>query len=456
MTKPVILCIDDENIILNSLKAELRIALDATFLIEVAESGSEALDIIDELLEQGYEIPLVISDYIMPEMKGDEVLIKIHQRCPRTCKIMLTGQSSLEGITNAINHASLYRFIAKPWSPNDLAITVKQAVKSYYQDTELETKNKELATLNASLEQKVLERTQEIEKMLVQAQEHKKIIEQKNEDITASIQYARRIQTAVLPPNELIYELLPEHFILYTPRDIVSGDFYWIERVPEKFIYQEDIERRVQVITGFQNEKIVIAAVDCTGHGIPGAFMSLVGNDQLNTIIMHDDVIEPDKILAELHQNIRQVLRQEETHNNDGMDISLCVIDVEDKYLEFSAARNPMIYIQNGEMYVIPANKFSIGGHGAYNHNHSQIIKHKISIAEPTYCYMFSDGFQDQFSSHTGKKFGIRQLRELLLSIHQLPFPEQKIKLEEALKNWMGTEKQIDDILLVGFKCHAK
>ncbi len=454
MAKPVIICIDDESIILNSLKSELRNILDATFLIELAESGQEALDIVDELLEQGYEIPLVISDYIMPEMKGDEALIKIHEKSPYTCKIMLTGQSSLEGITNAVNHASLYRFIAKPWSSNDLAITVKQAIKSYYQDAELETKNKELAELNASLEQKVNDRTQEIEAMLDQVNEQNKIIHQRNEDITDSIQYARRIQTAILPPRELINNLLTENFIFYVPRDIVSGDFYWVEKVPEKFIYEEDTNRRVQVITNFQNEKIIVAAVDCTGHGIPGAFMSLVGNDQLTTIIMHDNIVETDKILASLHQNIRRVLRQEETRNNDGMDIAICAIDMDGGYLEFSGARNSLIYIQNGEMQIALANKFSIGGYNSAT-EYPHITKHKIEIREPTWCYIFTDGFQDQFSSDTGKKFSIRQLRETLLAIHQLPFPEQKKKLGEVLITWMGSEKQIDDILIIGFKCHA-
>jgi len=453
MPKPVILCIDDESIILNSLKAELRITLDAAYLIEVAESGTEAIDILDDLLEQGYEVPLVISDYIMPEMKGDDVLIAIHKKSPNTRKIMLTGQSSLEGIANAINHASLYRFIAKPWSPSDLSITVKQAIKSYYQDTELESKNKELAALNSSLELKVQERTKQIEDMLEEVHKQKEIIEQRNEDVTASIQYARRIQKAVLPQEEQIKDLLPEHFICYKPRDIVSGDFYWVEKVPEKFIYETDKERRVQVITGFQNEKIIIATVDCTGHGIPGAFMSLVGNDQLNTIILRDDIVEVDKILAELHKNIRQVLRQQETLNNDGMDMSICAIDMENKYIEYAGARNPMLYVQNGEIHTAIANKFSIGGYGGHELTH--VIKHKIAIDIPTYCYMFSDGFQDQFSSHTGKKFGVKQLRELLLSIHHLPFSTQKKVLNNTLNEWQGTEKQIDDILVIGFKCYA-
>ena len=163
MKKPVVICIDDESIILNSLKIELRTAAGADFLIETAESGQDALEIAQELLDDGVPIPLVISDYIMPEMKGDEALIKIHALSPKTLKIMLTGQSSLEGITNAINNANLYRFISKPWSSNDLIMTVKQAIKSYQQDREIEQTNKALAELNASLEQKVILRTQEIE-----------------------------------------------------------------------------------------------------------------------------------------------------------------------------------------------------------------------------------------------------------------------------------------------------
>jgi two-component system, sensor histidine kinase and response regulator len=151
MREPVILCVDDEISILDSLKAELRDSLGGNFIIETAEDGRDALEIIEELTNDGYDIPLVISDYIMPKMRGDELLIKVHQKYPKILKIMLTGQASTEGVTNAVNQANLYRFIAKPWDKDDIALTIKEAVKSYFREEELEIKRNQLIEANERL-----------------------------------------------------------------------------------------------------------------------------------------------------------------------------------------------------------------------------------------------------------------------------------------------------------------
>ena len=241
MQKSVILCIDDESIILRSLRTELRDAFSQeAIFIEVAESGQEALEIVQELKEDNYQLEVVICDYIMPDIKGDEVLVQIHQTFPDARKIMLTGQSSLEGITYAINHANLYRFIAKPWDPEDMLLTVKEAVKSYRRDIYIARQNQELATLNAQLEEKVKERTQELERANIELNvaintlhEQKQIIEKKSTNITSSINYALQIQKAILPPEETLNDCLGEHLIIYRPRDIVSGDFYWCEKMEE-------------------------------------------------------------------------------------------------------------------------------------------------------------------------------------------------------------------------------
>jgi class 3 adenylate cyclase len=152
MTKQVIICIDDEINVLDSLKIELLDALDKNYLIEIAESGEEAVELVEELLKDGYEIPLVISDYIMPDLKGDEVLKRIHLLSPKTLKVMLTGQSAIEGIANAINYAKLYRYISKPWDTHDMKLTVKEAINSYFQDQKLEEQNAKLKQINQELE----------------------------------------------------------------------------------------------------------------------------------------------------------------------------------------------------------------------------------------------------------------------------------------------------------------
>ncbi|MFB6343322.1 response regulator [Saccharicrinis sp. FJH62] len=161
--KEVILCIDDEEMILDALKDQLEDTWGSKFIIETVDNPEEAIEIFNELREEGYKIPVVISDYIMPYMKGDELLKKIHEISPETHKILLTGQASVEGVANAINWAKLYRYIPKPWDKEDLALTIKEAIRSYVQENQIRSKNKELASLNASLEEKVLQRTKELE-----------------------------------------------------------------------------------------------------------------------------------------------------------------------------------------------------------------------------------------------------------------------------------------------------
>jgi two-component system, sensor histidine kinase and response regulator len=165
MSKPVILCIDDESIILDALKDELQRKFSTEYDIETSESGDDAIEFILELLDEKTDIPIVIADYIMPGMKGDELLKKIHETSPSTLNILLTGQANIEGVTNAVNYASLYRYISKPWSEDDLELTVKEALKSFYQKREINKKNNELAELNASLELKVQKRTKELSEL---------------------------------------------------------------------------------------------------------------------------------------------------------------------------------------------------------------------------------------------------------------------------------------------------
>ena len=172
MKQSVILCVDDERIVLDSLKVELKRSLGKNYIIETSDSGQDALEVIRDFIDDGYEIPLVISDYIMPNMKGDELLQLIHNEHPKTLKVMLTGQANTEGITNAVNFANLYRFISKPWNSADLVMTITEAVKSYFQDKELikinyelKQRNDEITNINVNLERLVAERTADLQKV---------------------------------------------------------------------------------------------------------------------------------------------------------------------------------------------------------------------------------------------------------------------------------------------------
>ncbi|WP_375561720.1 two-component regulator propeller domain-containing protein [Bernardetia sp. OM2101] len=287
------------------------------------------------------------------------------------------------------------------------------------------------------LEQIVKLRTTELrstnEELITQQQvvdERNKIIEKQNNNIISSINYAKRIQIAMLPTPERIEELLSEFFILFLPRDIVSGDFYWIEE---------------------QSEKVVVATVDCTGHGVPGAFMSLIGNDMLNKVIIDYSITQPNLILDVLNDEVSNILKQRETDNRDGMDMNIWTWDKKANTIEFAGAKNSLIYIQNEELHELKANKIPIGG----NWIGKQAIKytnHTIKIDSPTVVYTFSDGYQDQFGGEKNRKFMKGKFKNLLLEIHKLPMKQQNEILKDKFEDWRKEYPQIDDVLVIGVR----
>lgn len=226
MKESVIVCIDDEEIVLRSLKRELNDALGEDYLIETAEGGEDALELFEELLEEEYEIPLVISDHIMPDLKGDEVLRQIHAKSPRTLKIMLTGQANIEAVTNAVNQANLYRYIGKPWEKTDLVLTVKEALHKYRQEQKIEDQNRILQNMNAVLERQVRERTAELEAQKIELKEKNvqlyELNASKDKFFSIISHDLRSPFTALLGHTELI----SEQFALYTPEELKDQIFH--------------------------------------------------------------------------------------------------------------------------------------------------------------------------------------------------------------------------------------
>lgn len=426
--KPIILCVDDEIMVLKSLEKELRHHLGNDYLIETAESADEAIEAFNDVISEGYDVPLVISDYIMPGKKGDELLKTVFEISPNTLTVMLTGQATIEGISNAVNQANLYRYIAKPWEQHDLMLTISKAIKSYFQDKKVEEQNKLLIELNETLEEKVRLRTFEID-------QQRAIIEEKNKNIIESISYASQIQKSILPPLEGIKNKFPESFVIYKPKDIVSGDFYWFEE---------------------KNDTTFIAAVDCTGHGVPGALMTIFGDANIEKIVNSQNIEEPNRILEELDHNIKKYLHQNSSGNSDGMDIAFCAINKKRKTLEFSGAENSLIYIQDNVLYEIEGDFESLGG-VQIAENHS-FTNHTVDLSKPTTFYIFSDGYQDQFGGAHGTKYMGSNFKKLLNKIHSKPMEEQKEILEDELKKWMNPENakepfiQLDDILIIGIR----
>jgi len=579
VTKPVVLCVDDEKIILDSLYMQLTEALEDEFEIELAESAEEALEVIQELKAEKRQLAIIISDQIMPGKKGHELLREIHYDYPEVLKILLTGQASLGDVQHAINQASLYRYITKPWVESDLQLTVNEAARSFLQTRQLElfnTSNQLLRKLNeasqvlasetnpqilyqhfisnavestgseqgylllnesgsmglksfsaqekthlksiqerveaageqafvselmqfvyahannrlprhqlvyplASIEHSVgyvilenphteagfMELQAEILQMLVQqlnisldmAQlyaslarkteeleaEKQKLqfladeLEVKNNDVMDSIQYAYRIQESILPEVMSLESIFPDSFVLYKPRDVISGDFYWWKNRRDDFL---------------------LAAADCTGHGVPGAIMSVIGNNLLNRAAAKESLPTLAHMMAFMNQQLRLILKQSSYDDAttsagtmDGMDMALIRYEPNQRKLEFAGAYRPMVVVRQGEVAEFTGSRASVGGNILEAVDDDMPYESYEVILEPGDCiYLFSDGYTDQFDSAGERKFGRKQLKEIIANISQAPMREQHMELTRHFLEWKGENDQTDDVLVIGLR----
>jgi serine phosphatase RsbU (regulator of sigma subunit)/FixJ family two-component response regulator len=549
MKRCTIICVDDEKMILDNLEAQLSEKLGREFDIEVAESGQEALEIMEELTADGRHVAVIISDQMMPHMKGDAFLISAHELYPATPKILLTGQADLEAVTNAINHAKLYRYVNKPWEANDLMLTVEEAARAFLQHLQLNEYNRLLRSLNQAsqeisgemnlnvLVEKFIRTTiqntgadrgylvmnrdgqlmvetvasaleEESNRLKVELTRNRKDItrnilekinitltanedktqrmaapinhkgksigyviveneksreyfdkyqrevlemlasqaaislenaslyrnlELKNRDITDSIVYARRIQNAIMPQVELLQDAWPASFILYKPKDIVSGDFYW-------FAHKDDY--------------LLVAAVDCTGHGVPGAFMSVMGSNFLNQIVNDYGVYEPDAILQYLHMKVKEALHKYEMgegESKDGMDICLVSIHKPTQRVQYAGARRPLFLLRDGDMFELSPTKASIGETLADNQE-PIFMAHTLQAKRQDALYLFSDGYLDQFGGSMGRKLGKARFKETLQGSATHTMDAQLYMLEQTFVQWQGMQEQTDDVLVIGIR----
>lgn len=284
------------------------------------------------------------------------------------------------------------------------------------------------------LSQQVDERTKElreekekVEHVNLELGEQKKVVEIVNKNITDSINYAKKIQEAILPKGNKLERYENNLGILYIPKDVVSGDFYWFDKL---------------------EDKLIVAAADCTGHGVPGAFMSMIGVNNLNQIILENKETNPSKILSQLNVAIKKVLRQDDvgSKSRDGMDISICSFDTKKKTVQYAGAFRPLIYIRNNELVELKGSRNPIGGNAPSDFIYEL---NEIEIKEGDVFYMFSDGYPDQFGGIKGKKFMNKRLKQLFVENHKKSPQEQRKILKEEFYKWMGNEEQIDDILVM-------
>jgi len=307
-------------------------------------------------------------------------------------------------------------------------LLAKQSSELKKKNDKISRTNEELTVLNKAIgkqNDQILEANEELTVL------NEAVNNQKNE-ILDSITYAKKIQSAMLPPEQYFNEILNEVFILFKPRDIVSGDFFWIKQV---------------------NQYVILAAADCTGHGVPGAFMSLLGISFLNEIVQRREITQSNQVLNELRKQIRNSLRQhgQTEEAKDGIDMALCVIDEKNNTLQYSGANNPLYLIRdkNGapELTEFKADRMPLG---YYQGSFKTFTNEDIQLENGDVFYLFSDGFVDQKGGKDNKKFLSKKFKNLLLKIHQEPMREQKRILDKTITDWMGDNSQIDDILVIG------
>jgi len=261
--------------------------------------------------------------------------------------------------------------------------------------------------------------------------EQQLIIEQQHKEILDSINYARLIQNSILPSQEQIEEVLTESFVLAKPKNIVSGDFYWIKKL---------------------DDKIFVSACDCTGHGVPGALISIVGYKLLSKFTGEYRFSKPAEILNQLNKEFTFATKKINNEMKDGMDIALCTIDKASMTMEYAGAYNPIYLVRKGELIKLKVDKIPV--HLFTSYTGQEFTNYEIKIEQGDCVYLFSDGYADQFGGPNGKKFQYRQFQELILSVNHLPMPEQKEIFDKTIEAWRyeAGEEQTDDMLIVGFK----
>jgi serine phosphatase RsbU (regulator of sigma subunit)/ligand-binding sensor domain-containing protein len=304
------------------------------------------------------------------------------------------------------------------------------------------------------LEEIVTERTSELVESSKKLELAHHLLVKHNTDLNDSIEYASRIQHAMLPKKDDIKRAFPDSFIFWKPLQKVSGDFYWFAETPTEPRYAKDphIEKgKVSIFKGFVEGKKIIAAIDCTGHGIPGAFMSMMGDAYLEQIVNTEGVTQPQLILQELDTLIRHALKQDESDNADGMDMAIAVVNPNLNVIEFAGAKNGLIYVKGGEAQLIRGDRFGIGG-VHFDEEQKLFTRHVIPIEDCTTFYLYSDGLPDQFGGEKAKKFSTKQMQAFFAEHTDKNMQEQGQLLEQTVATWMADYEQIDDILVIGVR----
>ncbi len=386
-----VLIVDDNP---KNLQVVGQMLLEEGIEAEFATNGETALEWIRER-----DFKLILLDVMMPGMDGYEVCREI-RKDPENGSIpiiFLTARTDTESIVQGFDTGAV-DYITKPFNKKELLARVSTHLMLKKAHDDIENYLEEITL--------------------------------KNKLLTYSVQYASRIQNAILPPPELVEKLLPDYFILYLPRDIVSGDFYWIKEI---------------------DDSVLVAVADCTGHGVPGAFMSMLGYTGLNQAVDEYGLTNPNEILNHLHQFLKNALQKKKTECPvfDGMDITLCRLFPSGNTMECCSANHTIYLFKKGEMQSIRGERVTIGD---VDYDALALNNHNIKLSKGDAIYMLTDGYTDQFGGDSGKKFSTRRLTELLGSIRNDPCSRQSDIMRQAFYDWKKDQEQIDDVSVLGIR----
>lgn len=416
-----ILVADDEPDLKDLIRQIFRSRIKSgEFTFDFAENGAVAL----EKLKADPEIEVLFTDINMPVMDGLTLLNNIKEDGLLQKAVVISAYGDLKNIRTAMNRGA-FDFVTKPIDITDLEATLSKAISEmevFRKGLEAIKENERLIVeQNEKLELQVKERTAEIV-------HQKEIIEDKNKEILDSIHYAKRLQAAILPPERQMNEFFAQHFTLYMPKDIVAGDFYWAEML---------------------DDHIYLVAADCTGHGVSGALMSMLGVSLLSRVVNEKQITEPGAILNALHLAVIAALKQQENETHDGMDILLCRFTKDFTELTFAGANRPLWLVRNGILEEFKTDKMPIGG---LQIEHISFTTLTLSLEKNDMLYLSTDGYADQFGGEAGKKLMTKRFKEVLTEISGKSLNDQKEHLYKVHNDWKGEQEQVDDILVIGVR----
>lgn len=420
----LIFLVDDDPIFLKVL--ETQFIEQTSYIVSTFLSGEDCLE------HMGQKPDMIFLDYYLSTTNSDirnglEVLDAIKATSPRTEVVMLSSQDSVDVAVNCMKHHA-FDYIIKGEAT---FVRAQNAITTLFKNKKLENEVVFYRTSAIALEKMVEERTHEVVEQRI-------LVETKHKEITDSIKYAEQIQRSFLPSAKLLEENFRDHFVYYQPKDVVSGDFYWANKL--------------------SNNHFALLTADSTGHGVPGALMSILNISCVEKAIEGEKLTQPNEILNHTREKIIETLKRggSEESCRDGMDCSLIAFDFENSKLTYSAANNPIWIARNmpdgkegRELLVFASDKMPVGKH---HKDFIQFSQHTVDLQKGDVVYAITDGLSDQFGGPKGKKFMSKQLKGLLISISHLPMLVQKEMLGHSFSNWKGELDQVDDITIIGVR----